>query len=791
MASVNKKFAVEKGLEVGDQALVVDADANKAGIGKTDPKYGLDVASTANFDGIVAAGQVGIGSTQPTKNLDVVGTAKFGGKVFDENASSGTAGQALVATATGVDWADEAEIHTLAADANNTVQFKKAANGKFQGAENFVYDPTNKRVGIGTTLPEYLLQVSRAPGNTANGLVQIGGTFLDSSGTVGTGKSILAASETGELVWVGAGASVSNIIHVNVDGDDTFDGFTLKTAKRTIEAACLTAQSGDVIRVAGGIYTENNPVFVPRNVTIDGDDLRNTQVIPSNAGQDLFEVTNGVLIQNLSFVGAANTGAMICFPPGGMVNRHKFVSGYGATNAVKVGPNWHSGASITPTAIDYDPTSGVTTFTKSSHGLTTSDTVGIKTESFKMTCEKDNHGTQHAYPRASDPVAGIMTAITAYTTNTFTVNVGDAGTGARIGVGVTQSPYVRNCTNFVPNSVGMRIDGNHAEGIKSMVVDSYTQYNQGGIGVTISNDGYAQLVSIFTVCDTAAITCVSGGQCDVNNSNASFGTRGLVASGVGTVHQSGAVAVAGIAEDNQVTVSGLTQRPFTGQAFYLGELFNEVTSFTVTNAGSGYTSTNPPIVTVGSPTGPGGIIAEGIAVVSGFGSITSLDVNASGSQYRSAPTVTIAAPSSGVTATATAGIGPKYYTINSATPVTAGVSTITIDQTLPANVGVGSTVPFAKQSLILASSYTFEYVGSGTNINSALPNKGGVTIPANETVSEQGGKVVYTSTDERGNLKVGDNFTINQQTGDITGDAFKKSIQAQMTPLIIAIGGNL
>ena len=35
MASVNKKFAVEKGLEVGDDALVVDAQTNKTGIGKT------------------------------------------------------------------------------------------------------------------------------------------------------------------------------------------------------------------------------------------------------------------------------------------------------------------------------------------------------------------------------------------------------------------------------------------------------------------------------------------------------------------------------------------------------------------------------------------------------------------------------------------------------------------------------------------------------------------------------------------------------------------------------------
>ena len=93
MASVNKKFAVEKGLEVGDDALVVDADNNKTGIGKTNAKYGLDVATTANFDGIIAAGQVGIGSTQPTDNLDVVGDAKFGGKIKDNAGGAGTDGQ--------------------------------------------------------------------------------------------------------------------------------------------------------------------------------------------------------------------------------------------------------------------------------------------------------------------------------------------------------------------------------------------------------------------------------------------------------------------------------------------------------------------------------------------------------------------------------------------------------------------------------------------------------------------------------------------------------------------------
>ncbi len=677
MASVNKKFAVEKGLEVGDRALIVDAQTEKTGIGKTNAKYGLDVATTANFDGILAAGQVGIGSTQPSENLDVTGNAKFQGAIKDNHSQAGTDGQVVISvnTGTGVSWSSQAEIYTLASDANNSIQFKKASDGKFQGADNFVFDPTNKRVGIGTTLPEYLLQIARAPGDSSNGYVQIGGTFLDSSGEVGLAKSILAASETGELVWVGAGASVTNIIHVNEDGNDGFDGFTLKTAKRTIGAAVTMANTGDIIQIAAGSYTEDNPVVIPNNVTLDGDDLRQTQITPSNVGVDLFHVKNGVLIQNLSFVGAANTGAVIAFP--------------------------------------------------------------------------------------SDGSAGI----------------------------ITQSPYVRNCTNFIPNSQGLKVDGSHAEGLKSMNVDSYTQYNQGGIGVTISNNAYAQLVSIFTICNVTGITAVSGAQCDVNNSNASFGTRGLVASGVGTVNQTGAVAAVGVVDDNTITVGSLTSRPFTGQAFYLGELFNNVRSISVTNTGSGYTSSNPPLVTIADPTGPGGTGAEGVAVISGFGSVTSVEVTATGSQYRAAPSISIAAPTSGVTATASATMAPVYYTINSATPVTAGISTITIDQTLPNAVGIGSTVPFAKQSLILASSYTFEHVGSGININTARPSKGGVSIPENQAISEEGGKVVYTSTDERGNLKVGDNFTINQQTGDITGDAFKKSIQSQLTPLIIALGG--
>ena len=106
-----------------------------------------------------------------------------------------------------------------------------------------------------------------------------------------------------------------------------------------------------------------------------------------------------------------------------------------------------------------------------------------------------------------------------------------------------QSPYLLNCTNFVTNSIGMKIDGNHAIGpFKSFVTDSFTQYNQNGIGCSITNEGYAQIVSMFTINSDIGIFCGSGGQCDVTNSNSSFGNFGLVADGVGPQQFTGLIS---------------------------------------------------------------------------------------------------------------------------------------------------------------------------------------------------------------------------------------------------------
>lgn len=786
MASVNKKFGIEKGLEVGTDALVVDADNNRTGVGKTNAQYGLDVATTANFDGIVAAGQVGVGSTQPAYDVDIRTDMRLTGRLLDGNSGGGNNGQGLISVGSGVSWSDLSEVQTNASDDVNSVQFKKS-NLKFGGADNFVFDPTNSRVGIGTTQPEYLLQVQR---QGQNGYVQIGGTFLDSNGqTAGIG-SVLGASG-GDLAWVGAGASTLNVIYVAEDGDDSInDGRRPSTALRTVKAAAALAVNGDVIRVSGGIYPEQNPISLPQNVTIDGDDLRNTKIIPANTGEDLFLVDNGCLIQNCSFVGAANTGAMVCFhPPREVLNQFSSAT----AGAVHVS-NWN-GATLNVTGFDYSSKSGVATVTVgANHGLTAGATqVGFKTESIALKCSTDNFNRAKSYPRVGkDPYIGTLISIASTTDTTFTSNIGVAGIGSEYVGFITQSPYIRNCTNFVPNSLGMKVDGDRARGLKSMVVDSYTQYNENGIGVSITNNGYAQLVSIFTICPDVGIYAGSGGQCDITNSNSSFGNRGLVAQGIGTVRATGTLAAAAVEEGNTFVISGLgTFRPYSGQSLYVGELFQDISTITVSNPGSGYTSANPPTVSISNPSGPGGIAADGVAVVSGFGSITAVNLFANGRQYRASDTVTvtIAPPTSGITALASAALAPTYFTINSATPPSAGISTVTVDQNIPAAIGIGSTVPIARQSLILASSHSFEYIGTGVTIAQARPSQGGVTIPENQVISIEGGKVVHTSTDERGNFLIGDDFAINQQTGTIAGDAFNKSIQATMTPLIIALGG--
>jgi len=737
-----------------------------------------------------------------------------------------------------------------------------------------------------------------------------------------------------DIIRIGAGATVTNILYFKKDVNDSNTGKKLGDAKATIGAALTSATTGSVIKVSAGSYVENNPLVIPEQVSIIGDSLREVSVSPQNANQDLFYVSNGNYVAEMSFTGTLNSGKAIF--------------------------------AFNPNKIGY----------------------------------------------------------------------------------FNQSPYIQNCTNFIPNSIGLKVDGSKAIGpLKSMVLDSYTQYNQGGIGASMTNEGYAQLVSLFTICDDVAVFCGSGGACDLTNSNSSFGNYGLVADGVSPKKYTGivtentplnsdtfvlnlntptlnvvnayydnttglltvytsqphkfsvgmGVSIAGLgftcpsgpgivtypsgnygyvfetktvasgryvdsynliqanrqeiinssynaisaaypsfvnpnpdkckrdigyivdavstdvrdytsrntldatrayfkldgtllstglegevpqtivgftsaremmklAITNNLTVKDLTItpdpvtgsntssnscsdvksfidnlvgilttridagninggnalptvsmastvftcnvgvstlshsyvsggtakinviRPFDGQVVYFGDLYYTVGKIIVGSGGTGYTST--PTVTIQSPEPSWGIDATAIANVKD-GSINEISVISSGRGYRTLPKVTISTPNVGInTATATVELVPTYYSILSSTPISSGICTITVNDNVPYAVGLSTEVYFYKQSRVLASGHSLEYIGSGTNINTALPAQGGVPIQENETDMRNGGLIVYTSTDQSGNFRIGDGVVINQQTGTISGTFYSKSLFSTMTPFILALGGD-
>lgn len=474
--------------------------------------------------------------------------------------------------------------------------------------------------------------------------------------------------------------------------------------------------------------------------------------------------------------------------------------------------------SIGITTASYDHITGITTITANGAVIRKGDLVTLRDLEFScpsgpaiLTYPTGNNGFIFD---VLDTIGGDGDG-----SNTFVVNVGTSTlphnyqTGGVVlppyskGVGnITQGPYVRNCTNFVPGSIGMLVDGVNAEpgdqddiGVTgAMSVDSYTQYNQGGIGVSITNGSYCQLVSIFTICNDTAIYTSTGGQCDITNSNSSFGRLGLVSVGVGGPSSKSIYRYTGniivnndgnppAAEQSEITVSGIgSYRPYDGQALYFGELFYTVQRVEVTDGGSGYNDDDPPSVTFDDPTGDNGITAEALVTVEG-GKVVAVDLVSTGTQYRTPPEISFSSPV-GAGASATAIMAPIYYTIERATLPQAGISTIILNTNLNNNVSVGTTVYFSRLSLQIASSHSFEWVGAGNDIFKAKPGLGGVVIQENEVVKIDGGEIVYTSTDQAGNFKIGDGVTVNQLTGTVSGRAFNQSLLNTVTPLIIALG---
>lgn len=679
-----------------------------------------------------------------------------------------------------------------------------------------------------------------------------------------------------------------NVMYVSIDGDDSDDGRSKARPKRTIKSALANLDVDSslaqniTIFVSTGDYTENNPLEVPAGVSIIGDNLRAVTIRPLNKKQDLFHVNNGVYLSHMTFKDHEYPAAAVAFP--------------------------------------------------------------------------------------TDGSAGV----------------------------ISTSPYVQNCTSMTTTGTGMRIDGNHAEGLRSMVVDAYTQTNQGGIGIHMLNRGNSQLVSVFTICCDKGFLCESGGFCSVTNSNSSFGNYALWSDGVSSALYSGTVSGNYEATTRQLTIKNLVKKPnigdavsFTGQGadsptfstvksstvFKVGNVDIEDPAFSVvfddaknarqlildaknkiktdtisflkytypwfmfdtfkftrevgliiqavvddmvfgtnyksilavisgqdteiinavvftkaevlkiiendstqsieyalisqnfdsiidimTNGESAapqYLFPNPPGSTTNVSNASGRLRtnidflkAEGIAYITqnypgliydqttisrdieliiraisydllyqgnsqtadaadeyysdGILQISSSEKTAILAAYAYLKNVSqiVIQNDSFSQLNVTVSINTTVDVATAAEAASAGLlfdividlieegysSTVTLERTTGGTLTDGDLVTFHQYSLITSSGHTFEWIGSGVNVNTALPYLGGTNIQTNEVTELNGGKVYFTSTDQRGDFRIGKDLVINRDNGTISGRTFTKSLFALMTPYTLAIG---
>jgi hypothetical protein len=132
---------------------------------------------------------------------------------------------------------------------------------------------------------------------------------------------------------------------------------------------------------------------------------------------------------------------------------------------------------------------------------------------------------------------------------------------------------------------------------------------------------------------------------------------------------------------------------------------------------------------------------------------------------------------------------PNLYFISTFSNLGGNVYNVNVTSRFGNSFSNGTSVTGYTVSTVSASAHTMEYVGSGTDPNVALPQYGGIPVPGNEIIQTNGGRVNFTSTDQKGDFRIGTGLTINRATGTIEGDDFNRSLFAVLTPYILSIEG--
>tara|TARA_B100000945_G_scaffold258815_1_gene216615 strand:+ start:1284 stop:3236 length:1953 start_codon:yes stop_codon:yes gene_type:complete len=149
----------------------------------------------------------------------------------------------------------------------------------------------------------------------------------------------------------------------------------------------------------------------------------------------------------------------------------------------------------TPTDVAYNPSTGVMTLTINGHGFENGDAIKIANNSITLSCTYGNRtgvSSHSSYPRSTDPISGQWISISNATTNTFDVQVGNAGIAAG------ETHHFQSATAGITRSV-IRSGGNYlhtfvdyaTNSLKRVSVTDTVNIAAGSLVFTCSQDGFS------------------------------------------------------------------------------------------------------------------------------------------------------------------------------------------------------------------------------------------------------------------------------------------------------------
>jgi len=349
-----------------------------------------------------------------------------------------------------------------------------------------------------------------------------------------------------------------------------------------------------------------------------------------------------------------------------------------------------------------------------------------------------------------------------------------------------KSPYIYNCTSFGNGATGALLDGGlHASGNRSMLFHTYTAVHSDGLGIFLKGNANAEMISTFTYYCTVGFACIGGSKIRSLNSSNAYGEYAVYSAGF----DAGETANTGTIKGTMLTYTNVLTTSFTNGEQITGGT-SGATAYVVN------VQSEPKVMYIVQKSG----VFQASETVTGGSSGATANLAAGGSfesnqSGRILVTTFSTSPDAGdsLQFATTDGNAFQIQSVSSVTANSVAYHVLVFSTSRATPVATNVQVIVRKEfSLVRLTGHDFLQVGTGGTDTTNWPNNPSQNpSQADQVVTNatDPGRVYYTATDELGNFYVGDQFKVDQATGNVTLDASAFNLSGLESLRLGSVGG--